>query len=85
MSTQSRLRFTVSVCYDWYMANTETPKITILTEDSLEGIREIDGRLKSGGLYKILGKDGQDFYAFSPDGTGLIWHDSREDLLAEHG
>jgi hypothetical protein len=49
-----------------------------------EALRE-NGRLKAMQAYELKGAFGQEpEYAFSPDGEGVFWYDTYEEMVAQH-
>lgn len=62
----------------------ELPFVNV-SESNLEIIRQRDGQLESETAYAVHAANGHVSYGYSPDGTGMYWYDTREELTAEHG
>lgn len=68
------------------MATVTQARVHVTNEAVFEIQRE-QNRLIVGGMYAVYSDnyDGGVLFAFSPDGIGCYWYDTRQDMLNEHG
>jgi hypothetical protein len=62
---------------------TARPNYSNVSPSAFEKFREWD-RLEAEHAYRITDADGES-WAWSPDGIGCYWYDTREELEAQHG
>lgn len=68
------------------MATVTQPVVRVVTEAQFERNRE-NGTLVAGGFYAVSSPrfSPSPLYAFSIDGEGCYWYDSREEMLNDVG